>query len=447
MALTSEDLTFPRGGIHPGEGKDRTRDCPLVKSEPPDEVAVLMIQHIGAPARAVVEKRDAVSKGQIIGKAQGHVSANIHAPVSGEVRKIENRTHHPTGKPVQAVIIKNDREETWAQGFNEPQDFDAMDAEQMVDRVRECGVVGMGGATFPAHVKLTPPPGTPVEDVIINGAECEPALTCDERVMVEQTDEIVDALRIMMRIVGADRGHVGIEANKPESLDAFSRATAGEPDIEVHSLEVKYPQGAEQQLITAITGREIPTEGGLPSDVGCLVHNVCTAVAIRDAIRLRKPLIERPLTVTGEGIEDAGNFLERIGTSAQHILERQGMLEDANMLIVGGPMMGVAQPHLDVPITKGTSGLILRHVSKPPPQRACIRCGRCVEHCPLGLVPSALSIYCEQEEWDFAREANMMECRECGCCAYVCPAKRRIVHLVQYGKSELAKKKKKPQSE
>jgi electron transport complex protein RnfC len=426
------------------EGKGRTENLPLVESEPPDQVAVLMVQHIGAPARPVVDKRDEVLKGQIIGQAQGYISANIHSPISGKVRKIENHTHGPTGKSVQAIVIKNDGEEKWAEGCNQPQDVDQMDAEQMIDLVQEAGVVGMGGATFPAHVKLSPPPETPVTDVIINGAECEPNLTCDHRLMLERSEEILDALHLMMRIVDADNGHVGIESNKPDAIQAFEQATASDPGITVWPLKVRYPQGAEQQLIEAITGREVPNEGGLPSDVRCLVHNVSTALAIRDAIRFRKPLIERPLTVTGDGVEEAGNFIERVGTSAEHILERQGVAEGTNLFIMGGPMMGVAQSHYDVPIIKGTSGLILRHVEKPPPQRACIRCGRCVEHCPLGLIPSELSIYCEKEEWDFAREADIMECKECGCCAYVCPAKRRIVHLTRYGKAEIAKQKRKP---
>lgn len=447
MPITTDRLTFDRGGIHPPEGKERTEGVPLVESEPPEELAVLMIQHIGAPAKPVVERREEVLKGQIIGKAQGYISANIHSPVSGKVRKIENRTHGPTGKPVQAIVITNDGEERWAEGCNEPQDLDQMDPEQMVERVQEAGVVGMGGATFPAHVKLSPPPETPVSDVIINGAECEPELTCDHRLMVEKTEEIIDALQLIMRVVGAENGWVGVESNKPDAIEAFEQATAGISDVSVCALQIKYPQGAEQQIIKAITGREVPSGGGLPSDVGCLVHNVGTARAIRDAICLRKPLIERPLTVTGAGVEEAGNFIERVGTSAHHILQRQGTVEGANLFLMGGPMMGVAQPHLDVPVLKGTSGLILRHVRKPPPQRACIRCGRCVEHCPLGLVPSDLSIYAESEEWDFARQANIMECKECGCCSYVCPAKRRIVHLISYGKSELAKRKKKPDTE
>ncbi len=448
MAITpSSKRTFPRGGIHPPDDKARTENKPLVESEPPEEVAVLMQQHIGTPAKPVVEKRDEVGKGQVIGKAQGYISANIHAPVSGQVRKVENRVHPPTGKSTPAVIIKNDGEERWADGCNDPQDVESMDTSEMVDLVREAGIVGMGGATFPAHVKLSPPAETPVTDVILNGAECEPKLTCDYRLMVENTEEMTEALKLIMTIVDADNGHIGIEANKPEAIKLFRDATAGDPNLTVHELEVQYPQGAEQQLITAITEREVPADGGLPSEVGCLVHNVATVLAIRDAIHYRRPLIKRPLTVRGNAIDSAGNFIERIGTSTRHILERQGMTENANMLVMGGPMMGIAQGKLDVPIIKGTSGLLLDSVQKPPEQRACIRCGRCVDHCPLGLVPSDLSILCENEDWDAALEADIMECKECGCCAYICPANRRIVHLVKYGKSELAKRKRESSSD
>ena len=443
MAETARKSSFPRGGVHPSGRKKQTEDRELTPSQPPERLAVLMLQHIGSPARPVVEKRDEVKKGQLIGEASGFMSANVHSPVSGKVKKIEKRIHGPTGKMIEAVIIDNDGEEQWAEGCKEPRDVENVDTSQLVDRVQEAGVVGMGGATFPSHIKLSPPPEAPIRDVILNGAECEPALTCDYRLMVEKTEELVDALRLIMRIVDGDKGWIGIETNKPRAIEQFTEATRGIPDIGVCPLEVRYPQGAEQQLITAITGREVPSGGGLPHEVGCLVHNVATALAIRDAVQLGKPLIDRPLTVTGEGIEEPGNFIERIGTNVESIIERQGMREGANQLILGGPMMGVAQPQFNVPLTKGNSGILLRRVEEPAPQRACIRCGRCVEHCPLGLVPSTLSILCENKDWEAAKANDLMECKECGCCAYICPANRRIVHLIQFGKAELAKQKNK----
>jgi len=311
----------------------------------------------------------------------------------------------------------------------------------MVELVQECGIVGLGGATFPAHVKLSPPPDMPVTDVFINGTECEPFVTVDHRLMIERTEDIIDGLRLIMRIVGASNGYVGIELNKPDAVEAFERALAGDPDLRVVPLRVKYPQGAEQQLITAVTGREVPSQGGLPGDVGCLVHNVATAIAIRDAVRFRRPLIERPVTVTGDGVENAGNFIERIGTNVGDIVCRQGLREDANQVILGGPMMGLAQGTLDVPLIKGNGCILVRRAVSVPPQRDCIRCGRCVQHCPLGLMPGEMSIAMERHDWDAAVEYGMLECKECGCCAYVCPAGRRIVHMVKFGKAELRRRK------
>lgn len=445
MAANTQVMTFPRGGVHPEGSKDRTQRMPIQVSEPPAEVAVLMAQHIGAIAAPVVKKKDRVRKGQLVGQAQGYISANIHAPVSGTVKAVETRTYSVTGMPVPAVIIENDGEDKWSRGLNEPQDVKGMDARQMVELVHECGVVGLGGATFPAHVKLSPPAETPVTDVFINGAECEPYVTVDHRLMLERTEDVIDGLRLIMRIVKAPNGYVGIERNKPDAIEALSKALEQDSTIRVVPLEVKYPQGAEQQLITAVTGREVPSQGGLPSDVGCLVHNVATALAIRDAIRFRRPLIERAVTVTGDGIENAGNFIERIGTPIAAILERQGLREDANQLVLGGPMMGIAQGMVDVPLVKGNNAILVRCGAGVPAQRACIHCGRCVAHCPLGLSPGEISIACERQEWDAAVALGMLECKECGCCAYVCPARRRIVHMIKFGKVELRLRRAKAQ--
>lgn len=439
--------TFPSGGVHPPEHKERTAGMPLESFPVPERLTVPMLQHIGAPAAPVVKKKDEVKKGQVIGESQGFISASVHSPVSGKVRSVENCTHNPTGRQVPAVVIDNDGEEQWAEGCDERQDPDSVDVSRMVELVQEAGIVGLGGASFPAHVKLSPPPHSPVSDVFINGAECEPYVTCDHRLMLERTGEIVEALRLMMRMVDAPRGHVGIESNKPDAIEAFREALADDPDVAVHPLEVKYPQGAEQQLIKAVTGREVPDRGGLPADVGCLVHNVATALAIRDAILFRRPLIERAVTVTGGGAQKPGNFVVRIGTSLQDVVQRQGMREGTNLVVLGGPMMGVAQGVLDVPLIKGNNAVLLLRREDLPPERACIRCGRCVEHCPLRLVPSDISIACENRDWDGARGAQIMECKECGCCAYVCPANRRIVQQIKFGKAELAKKRKREEEQ
>jgi len=441
MRSARRPLSFPTGGVHPDEAKERTSALPLENSQPPEVLTVLMAQHIGAPAVPTVKKKDRVRKGQLIGEARGFISANVHSPVSGTVRDVTEAVYCVTGGRVPAVVIENDGEERWADGTNEAREPGGMEPSQMVEAVRDCGVVGMGGATFPAHVKLSPPAETPITDVFVNGAECEPCVTVDHRLMLERTADVVDGLKLIMRIVSASRGYVAIEMNKPDAIEAFSSALEHEPDIEVVPLEVKYPQGAEQQIITAITGREVPSGGGLPSHVGCLVHNVATTLAIRDAIRFNRPLIERPVTVTGSGIAKAGNFIERIGTSVASIIERQGVREGANQLILGGPMMGIAQGVPDVPLVKGNNAILVLKEAWIPPQRDCIRCGRCVEHCPLGLVPSEISIACERQDWDRAVELNILECKECGCCAYVCPAKRRIVHLIKFGKAELRRRK------
>ena len=441
MAIELKTRTFPRGGVHPGDHKDRTRSLPLEAAAPPARVTVLMVQHIGAAAAPVVKKKDQVKKGQLIGQAQGYVSANVHAPVSGTVEAVEPAIYNVTGARVPAVTIANDGCEEWAGGLNEPQNVEAMDAPRMVELVQECGVVGLGGATFPTHVKLNPPPDLPVTDVFINGAECEPYVTVDHRLMLERTEDVLDALRLVMRIVKAANGYIGVERNKPDVIEKLAAAVAHDTDVRVVPLEVKYPQGAEQQLITAVTGREVPSKGGLPADVGCLVHNGATALAIRDAIRFRRPLIERAVTVTGDGVEKAGNFIERIGANIGDIVRRQGIREGTDQLLLGGPMMGIAQGTAEVPLVKGNSAIVLVRDASIPAQRDCIRCGRCVEQCPLSLVPSEISIACERMDWDAAEALDMLECKECGCCAYVCPAKRRIVHMIKFGKSELRLRK------
>jgi electron transport complex protein RnfC len=440
MAIKMKTATFPRGGVHLPELKDRTKALPLERPPAPARVAVLMGQHAGAPATPVVRKRERVRKGQLLGRAQGHVSANVHSPVSGTVEAIEPRIYNLTGLRVPAAIIANDGLEKWAAGTNEPQDVEGMEAARMVELVRDCGVVGLGGAAFPSHVKLSPPAGMPITDVFVNGTECEPYVTVDHRLMLERTADVVDGLRLIMRIVKAANGYVAIERNKPDAIEALGKAVEGDPDIRVVPFKVRYPQGAEHQIITAVTGREVPSDGGLPAAVGCLVHNVATVLAIRDAVRFRRPLIERPITVTGDGIEEAGNLIEPIGASIADIIARQGVREGANQLILGGPMMGVAQGVADVPLVKGNSAIVLLREAWIPLQRDCIRCGRCIEQCPMGLVPGAIGFACESRDWNTASALGLLECRECGCCAYVCPAKRPIVQMIKFGKSELRRK-------
>lgn len=438
--------TFPKGGIHPEESKELSKDCVIETPPPPQAVVIPLQQHIGAPAKAVVNKKDVVRKGQLIGEAQGFISANIHATIGGTVKSIDTCPSPITGRPTEAITIENDGDDSWAEGCNEEQDPWSMDPKAMVQLVHGAGIVGMGGATFPTHVKLSPPPGCMVEHAIINAVECESYITSDYRLMMERAADIVESLKLIMKIVGAPHGHIGVESNKPDAFEALARAAEGESGVEVHLLQVKYPQGAEHQLIKALTGREIPSKGGLPSAIGCLVHNVATGLAIRDAVRFKRPLIDRVVTLTGEGLENPANQVLRFGTSVEEALTRQGIMEGANKLIMGGPMMGIAQAAAEIPTIKGTNSILLLKDAAQLRMRPCIRCGRCVEACPYGLAPSEISILCESEDWDRAMAWDILECKECGCCTFVCPAKRKIVHLVKFGKAELNRIKREKQA-
>lgn len=431
--------TFP-GGTHPAEKKELSKDRPIEIAPPPERVYIPLSQHIGAPCKAVVDKGAAVKKGQVIGEAGGFVSVPVHASISGTVAAIEKR---PSifGGLISCVVIDSDGKDEWLEGCNKPVDHSRWDAAAIRRKVAEGGLAGMGGATFPTHVKLSPPADKPIDTVIINGVECEPYLTCDYRLMLEQPRRIVDGAEIILRAVGCNRCIIAVEANKPDACEAMKKQAGGHDKISVEMLAVKYPQGAEKQLIKALLGREVPS-GGLPMDVGALVHNVGTAAAVYDAVALNKPVIERVVTVTGEGVERPSNFLVRIGTPLTTLLEKAGTKPGAQKLVLGGPMMGLAQYTADLPVTKGTSGVLMLLEAYSGDYQNCIRCGRCVQGCPSYLVPSELSMMAEAREWEMARESNVLDCIECGVCTYVCPAKRPIVHLVKLTKNELLRIKK-----
>jgi electron transport complex protein RnfC len=426
-----------KGGIHPPERKELAKDKPLEAFPAPSELVLYVSQHIGAPAQPVVKKGDTVRKGQVLAEAGGFVSAHVHAPVSGTVRAIEPHPH-PLGQRARAVFLSNDGADAWAEGLNEERDEAKLTAEEIRTEIQEAGIVGLGGATFPTHVKLSPMEGKPIRDVVINCAECEPYLTCDYRQMLERTDAIVAALRLLMKAVDASRGWIAVEANKPDAFEVLRDAAADDPAISVEMLKVKYPQGAEHAITAALLGREIPS-GGLPIDIGVVCQNTGTAVAIYEAVRFKRPLIERALTVTGEGVERPANLRVPIGTPVRVLLDHAGLREDANQLVLGGPMMGLAQFSADVAVTKGTSGVLALAGAEAYDWTDCIRCGRCVEVCPWRLVPSYLSIICEAKDLDAIRASDIMDCKECGSCTYVCPSRRPIVHLVKYGKAELAR--------
>lgn len=428
-----------RGGVHPQDQKAYTAAKPIEQVPLPSKVIIPTRQHIGAPCTAVVKVGDLVKKGQVIAEAQAFVAAPIHASTSGKVVEIADYPH-PVFGSCQAIVIECDGQDEWMDGLPTQRDWQSCDVNQLKEFVRLAGIVGMGGATFPTHVKMAPPADKQIDTFILNGAECEPYLTADHRVMLEQAQLVITGMRIAMKILGVPQGFLGIEENKPDAIRTMSAAAAG-TGIEVIPLKTKYPQGAEKTLIKVIVDREVPS-GGLPMDVGVVVQNVGTVVAIADAVERGIPLIERVATVTGGAITEPKNVLLRVGaTFAQAVEYCGGFKEVPQKLIMGGPMMGLAQRTLETPIIKGTSGILALSASdmNVGPERPCIRCGSCVDACPMGLVPSMLSILGERSRYQESKEEyDLLDCVECGSCVYVCPAKRNIVHYIKLSKAQTA---------
>jgi len=430
------------GGVHPAGNKELTSHKPTVSAAIPKRVIIPLSQHIGAPTKPLVVIGQEVKKGEKIGESGGFVSAPVHSSVSGKVTAIGNFPHI-MGMDMASVVIESDGKDEWFAGMKETTDSQMLSPDELKKMVSDAGIVGMGGATFPTHVKLSPPKEKPIDVVILNGAECEPYLTSDHRLMLEKSTEIVEGLKILMRILNVKKGYVGIEANKPDAVEAMKKAAAGSTEVEVWAVQVKYPQGAEKMLIKAIANRTVPA-GGLPMDIGVVVQNVGTAAAIYDAVRYGRPLIERYVTVTGRGVKDPKNFLVRIGTTfSQLIDEAGGLTDDAAKVISGGPMMGMSQYSLEVPVIKGTSGILVLPKSEVSTKGygPCIRCSRCIDACPMMLQPSVLGLFIEKGHYEDAKEYNLMDCFECGSCTFVCPANRPMVQWVKKAKRELAKKK------
>ncbi len=425
-----------KGGIHPPDKKTLAANSFIVESKPPKIVVISLSQHIGAPCTPIVSIGQEVKKGEVIGEPAGFVSSPVHASVSGKVVAI-GEFPNAMGKMINSVVIENNGKEEWTSLKDNP-DYMGLAPEALKEKVKSSGIVGMGGAAFPTVVKLSPPKEKTIDAVLINGAECEPYLTADYRLMVEKPKEIIEGLKILMKVLGVQKGYIGIENNKPAAVAKMKEAAAGEKGIEVMSLEVKYPQGAEKMLIKAIIGREVPPRA-LPMDVGVVVQNVGTALAIYEAARFGKPLIERVVTVTGEGITEPKNLMVRIGAMISGLIEECGGFKDrAGKVISGGPMMGFALSSLDVAVTKGTSGILVipeAEVAHTDDFGPCIRCSRCIDACPMGLMPSMLSVLSEKGFYEDAKEYNLFDCFECGSCAYVCPSKRPIVQLVRLAKS------------
>ena len=430
------------GGVHPPDNKEWSahksiEDCPL-----PEELVIPLSQHIGAPAKCCVAPGGRVFKGQVVGEAHGFVSVPVHASTSGEVVAVEPRLH-PSGSLLPAVVIRPDDEDTWDPGLSAA-DPDALSCHEIVDRIRSAGVVGMGGAAFPTHVKLSPPDEKLINTLVINGVECEPYLTADHRLMLEETRKIVDGMRIVQKALGTERVIVGIEANKPDAITVMAEVCRPH-GIEVVGLPVMYPQGAEKQLIVALVGREVPS-GGLPMDIGVVVQNVGTCAAISDAVRLGRPLIERVATVTGDAVVEPKNLRIRVGTSLAHMVAFAGGSKgEVGKIIMGGPMMGAAQLSLDVPATRGTSGVLLlsERLVDSQPEGPCIRCGRCVQACPSRILPTSISAYARADLMDEAEGLGAMDCIECGCCAYSCPARIPLVQAIRYAKGAILSKRRK----
>lgn len=412
-----------RGGIHPHDGKELARDAAIETMPAPPLVALPLSQHIGAPCTPTVKVGETVKRGQRIATSQAFLHADIHASVSGRVKRIENGM----------IYLENDGLDAWVEGLPFTRDWQAMTPEDLLSAIEAAGIVGMGGATFPTQVKLKPK--KPVDVLILNGAECEPYLTADDRLMREEPERVVTGARILAKILGTKRSVIAVEENKPEAAEALRRA-AGQ-DLEVLLLRTRYPQGAEKMLIYAVTGREVPL-GGLPMDAGAVVQNVGTAAAVADACCHGLPLTERITTVSGDAIRTPKNLRVRLGTSYRDAIDFcGGFSEQPDKVLAGGPMMGRAQESLDVPITKGSSGILAltRRITAHGPELHCIRCGRCVAACPMGLVPSMLSILGERQDVEKARDSyGVMNCIECGCCTYVCPAKRNIVQYIRVTK-------------
>ena len=413
-----------RGGVHPYDGKNLSKEKPVTDCLPKGELVFPLASHIGAPAKAAVSVGEKVLAGQIIGEASGFVSANVISSVSGRVKAVERRTL-VTGMISDSIVVENDGAYRPVEGLGSSQDVNQMTKEEIRAAIRDAGIVGMGGAGFPAHVKLTPENGSAIDYVIVNGAECEPYLTSDYRMMLEEPEKILAGLKVILRLFEHAKGVIAVEDNKPEAILRLKEEAKKEERVEVAVLKTKYPQGAERNLIYSVTGRRLNSRR-LPADLGCIVSNVETVAAIGMAVCERTPLMSRIVTVTGDAIARPGNYRVRIGTSFRELSEAAGgFLYEPEKLIAGGPMMGNALTTLEVPVTKTSSALVALGKDEAAAWKpgACIRCGRCAKVCPMGLVPQKMREACERSDLELFKKLYGMECYECGSCTYACPAK------------------------
>ena len=433
--------SFRLGGIHPPENKLSAK-APIETLPLPKEVIIPIGQHIGAPAQPVVQKGDLVKVGTIIAKTGGFVSANIHSSVTGKVTKLDSFFDAGGYKRPAIVISVSPEEELWEEGIDRTPDLVkecTLSKQEILDRISSAGIVGLGGATFPTHVKLAPPPGSKAEVLIINAVECEPYLTSDHALMMTKGDEILIGVSILMRALEVSRAVIGIENNKKDAILRLSQLAMDYPGIEVMPLKVQYPQGGEKQLIDAVLRKQVKS-GALPISAGAVVQNVGTVFAVYEAVQKNKPLIERITTVTGKHLEKPSNYLARIGTPIGHLITASGGLpEDTGKIIGGGPMMGKALLSPEIPVTKGTSGVLLlpREESVRQPMRNCIRCAKCVNVCPMGLNPAFLMRDVQYSDWEATEKGFIVDCIECGSCSYTCPASRPLLDYIRTGKQKV----------
>jgi electron transport complex protein RnfC len=433
-----------RGGIHPPYNKDFTKHKDIKTAAIPQKVIIPMSQHVGAPCDPIVKAGDVVKKGQKIGEAKAFVSAPIHASTSGKVIAVEPHVH-PGGGMVMSVIIEADGMDEVYEGITPPKALEQLTPDEIKSIIREAGIVGMGGAGFPTQVKLSPPPEKAIDTIIVNGAECEPYLTSDHRLMLEHPESVVLGLQVIMKATGVKKGYIAIEENKPDAIEAIKGAVNGRNELEVVHLATKYPQGGEKQLINAVTGREVPS-GGLPMDVGVIVDNAGTCAAIANVVKTGMPLIERVTTITGSGVSEPKNLLVKIGTPFNYIIQQCGGFKgNPGKVIMGGPMMGLAQSVMDVPVIKGTSGILVLQKSevKLGERTACIRCARCVDACPINLLPTSIARFSEKGMWNEAEKYHALDCIECGCCTYVCPAHIPLTQFIRLAKNHIVASRKK----
>jgi len=424
--------TFSFGGIHPLEHKELTASLPIRRLPFAPELAVLLAQHRGAPAVPIVKVGQEVVRGEPIARAAGFVSVPMHAPATGVVRAID-LCATAEGPKADAIFIKVYEAATQAVLYDAPVDVEAMSPDEIVLAVQDAGLVGLGGAAFPSHVKLKPPKDKVIETVVVNGCECEPYLTCDHRIMLEKTDQLLRGVRIALKATGAKRAMIGVEDNKLDAVQAIAAKLPADGTITVHAVETKYPQGAEKMLIDSLLGKQVPS-GGLPADIGVAVFNVGTLAQIGELLPRGRGLIERVVTVSGPGVERPGNYLVPVGTPIRFLLEHVGTKNDANEVILGGPMMGMSVASIDVPVTKAMSGIVVYEKDHADQKHRfvfpCIKCARCVEACPMHLNPSMLGQLARKRQYDvMEQQFNLNDCFECGCCAYVCPSN---IPLTQY---------------